>query len=68
MSQKKYWQSFGEVNDPENFQKKAQDEFREELPFEDIDGKGLIGCQSSPQGFFKISWFQHSGCCTGCQL
>ncbi len=29
---KKYWQGFGEINDPENFQKKVSDEFREELP------------------------------------
>ncbi len=53
MSQKQYWQGFGQVNDPENFQKKVQDEFREELPFEDLNRR-IAGCQSSPQGFFKI--------------
>ena len=41
MSESKYWQNFGELNDPENFQKKTQDEFREQLPFEDLDGKLL---------------------------
>lgn len=46
MSQKKYWQSFGEVNDSENFQKKQQDEFREELPFEGFDDKGLIDAKA----------------------
>jgi len=33
MSQNKYWQSFGEVNDPVNFKKRIEDEFKEELPF-----------------------------------
>ena len=37
----KYWQSFGEVNDPENLKKLTQDEFQEELPFEGFDDKGL---------------------------
>ncbi|MEI9807252.1 MAG: TAT-variant-translocated molybdopterin oxidoreductase [Bacteroidota bacterium] len=57
MSQKKYWQSFGEVNDPENFQKKEQDEFREELPFEDIDGKGLIDAKAPRRDFLKYLGF-----------
>jgi MoCo/4Fe-4S cofactor protein with predicted Tat translocation signal len=34
--EKKYWQSFAELNDKERFQKQAQDEFGEELPFEGI--------------------------------
>ncbi|MBC7946991.1 MAG: TAT-variant-translocated molybdopterin oxidoreductase [Chitinophagaceae bacterium] len=57
MSQKKYWQSFGEVNDPENFQKKSQDEFREELPFEDIDGKGLLDAKAPRRDFLKYLGF-----------
>ncbi|MBL7744414.1 MAG: TAT-variant-translocated molybdopterin oxidoreductase [Chitinophagaceae bacterium] len=57
MSQKKYWQSFAEVNDPENFQKKAQDEFREELPFEDIDNKGLLDAKAPRRDFLKYLGF-----------
>jgi molybdopterin-containing oxidoreductase family iron-sulfur binding subunit len=57
MSHNKYWQSFGEVNDPENFQKKVQDEFREELPFEDIDSKGLLDAKAPRRDFLKYLGF-----------
>jgi molybdopterin-containing oxidoreductase family iron-sulfur binding subunit len=53
----KYWQSFGEVNDPDNFQKKVEDEFREELPFEDIDGKGLLDAKAPRRDFLKYLGF-----------
>jgi len=56
MSQKKYWQSFGEVND-EKIQKKSQDEFREELPFEDLDDKGLSDAKSPRRDFLKYLGF-----------
>ncbi|MCH5715971.1 TAT-variant-translocated molybdopterin oxidoreductase [Niabella hibiscisoli] len=42
----KYWQGFGEINDPENFQKNVRDEFRDELPFEDFDSKGLLDAKA----------------------
>lgn len=54
---KKYWQSFGEVNDPENFKKQAQDEFREELPFEGFDDKGLIDAKAPRRDFLKYLGF-----------
>src|SRR5215471_3634328 len=57
MSQKKYWQSFGEVKDPENFQKKVNDEFREELPFGDLDDKGLIDAKAPRRDFLKYLGF-----------
>lgn len=58
MSQKKYWQNFGEINnDPENFQKNVQDEFREELPFEDIDSKGLLDAKAPRRDFLKYLGF-----------
>src|SRR6186997_3342897 len=53
---KKYWQSFGEVNDPENFQKQ-QHEFREELPFEGFDDKGLIDAKAPRRDFLKYLGF-----------
>ncbi|MBL7763125.1 MAG: TAT-variant-translocated molybdopterin oxidoreductase, partial [Chitinophagaceae bacterium] len=56
MSETKYWQSFGELNDPENIRKKNEDEFREELPFEDIDGK-LIDAKSPRRDFLKYLGF-----------
>ena len=52
----KYWQSFGELNDPENIRKKSEDEFREELPFGDVDGK-LFFKKKTGYDFFKCVWF-----------
>ncbi|MGE9311397.1 TAT-variant-translocated molybdopterin oxidoreductase [Niabella sp. CJ426] len=54
---KKYWQGFGEINDPENFQKKVSDEFREELPFEDFDSKGLLDAKAPRRDFLKYLGF-----------
>ncbi|WP_346235987.1 TAT-variant-translocated molybdopterin oxidoreductase [Niabella insulamsoli] len=53
----KYWQGFGEINDPENFQKKVSDEFREELPFEDFDSKGLLDAKAPRRDFLKYVGF-----------
>lgn len=52
----KYWQSFGEVNNPDH-QKKVEDEFREELPFEDIDSKGLLDAKAPRRDFLKYLGF-----------
>ncbi|HWR32088.1 MAG TPA: TAT-variant-translocated molybdopterin oxidoreductase, partial [Chitinophagaceae bacterium] len=53
----KYWQSFGEVNDPENFKKQSLDEFQEELPFEGFDDKGLIDTKAPRRDFLKYLGF-----------
>ena len=52
-----YWQGFGQVNDPENFQQKVTDEFREELPFEDLDEKGLLDAKAPRRDFLKYLGF-----------
>jgi molybdopterin-containing oxidoreductase family iron-sulfur binding subunit len=57
MSQNKYWQSFGEINDPENFKKLTQDEFGEELPFEGFDDKGLADAKAPRRDFLKYLGF-----------
>lgn len=57
MSQNNYWQDFGEVNDPENHKKQNQDEFREELPFEGFDDKGLIDAKAPRRDFLKYLGF-----------
>ena len=57
MSDKKYWQSFGELSNREDFQKKNEDEFREELPFEGFDDKGLIDAKSPRRDFLKYLGF-----------
>ena len=52
----KYWHSFGEENDPEKFQQLTQDEFKEELPFEDFDGK-LVDAKAPRRDFLKYLGF-----------
>ncbi len=55
--EKKYWQSFAELNDNERFQKQNKDEFKEELPFEDLDDKGLLDAKSPRRDFLKYLGF-----------
>ncbi len=55
--EKKYWQSFAELNDNERFQKQVQNEFNEELPFEDSDGKGWLDAKSPRRDFLKYLGF-----------
>ncbi|MBU6177427.1 MAG: TAT-variant-translocated molybdopterin oxidoreductase, partial [Bacteroidetes bacterium] len=57
MSQKKYWQSFGEVKESESFKQQNQDEFREELPFEGMDDKGLLDATAPRRDFLKYLGF-----------
>ena len=54
MSKKKYWQSFGELNQTENFQESANKEFKEELlPLEDLDDKGILDAKTPRRDFLK---------------
>jgi len=56
MDQKKYWQGFGDVNDPETNKKQVQDEFREELPFADLDDK-IVDAATPRRDFLKYLGF-----------
>jgi molybdopterin-containing oxidoreductase family iron-sulfur binding subunit len=56
MSQKKYWQSFGELNNSEEFNKTVNDEFKEELPFE-ADNNGLLDAKAPRRDFLKYMGF-----------
>ena len=51
---KKYWQNFGELNSSEASQQNAQDEFREELPFE---GEGIADAKTPRRDFLKYVGF-----------
>ena len=54
---KKYWQSFGELNQSEAFQKKADNEFQEQLlPLEDLDS-GLLDAKAPRRDFLKYLGF-----------
>jgi molybdopterin-containing oxidoreductase family iron-sulfur binding subunit len=57
MSDKKIWQSFAELNNKEGFKKAEKDEFKEELPFEDLDDKGLLDSKTPRRDFLKYLGF-----------
>jgi MoCo/4Fe-4S cofactor protein with predicted Tat translocation signal len=57
MSDKKYWQSFGERNNSEAFQKSTEDEFNGSLPLEGLDGKGLFDAKHPRRDFLKYLGF-----------
>jgi MoCo/4Fe-4S cofactor protein with predicted Tat translocation signal len=57
MSQKKYWQNFGELNDSEGTQEMSANEFREDLPFVEMDGKGLLDAKTPRRDFLKYVGF-----------
>jgi molybdopterin-containing oxidoreductase family iron-sulfur binding subunit len=57
MEQKKYWQSFEELNNPKAFQENAANEFQEDLPFEDLDSKGLMDVKAPRRDFLKYLGF-----------
>jgi molybdopterin-containing oxidoreductase family iron-sulfur binding subunit len=57
MAKKKYWQSFTELNDTEAHQKLAQNEFREDLPFEVADDKNFSKAPASRRDFLKYLGF-----------
>ncbi len=53
----KYWQSFGELKGSEELEKRAQDEFQEELPFEDKNEKGWLDATAPRRDFLKYLGF-----------
>jgi len=60
MSDKKYWQSFGERNNSEAFQKSisTDGEFGpDSLPLEGLDGKGLLDAKTPRRDFLKYLGF-----------
>ena len=58
MSNKKYWQSFGELNHTESFQQSAKNEFKEELlPLADLDDKGVLDAKTPRRDFLKYLGF-----------
>lgn len=55
---KKYWQSFGELNQTDNFKQSAQNEFQEELlPLADLDDKGILDAKTPRRDFLKYLGF-----------
>ncbi len=57
MEQKKHWQSFGELNQSEAYNKDVKDEFKEELPFVAEDGKSFLDAKAPRRDFLKYLGF-----------
>jgi len=53
--EKKYWQSFGELNNSDAYQKSSKNEFKEELPFD--AEKGLLDAKTPRRDFLKYLGF-----------
>ena len=58
MNNKKYWQSFGDLNQTEGFEQSTKNEFKEELlPLADLDDKGLLDVKAPRRDFLKYLGF-----------
>jgi len=57
MSDKKYWQTFGDRTGSEAFQKSSENEFPEELPMEGLGGKGILDAKHPRRDFLKYLGF-----------
>ena len=57
MEQKKHWQSFGELNQSEAYNKDVKDEFKEELPFVADEGKSFLDAKAPRRDFLKYLGF-----------
>ena len=58
MNNKKYWQSFGDLNQTEGFEQSTKNEFKEELlPLADLDDKGLLDAKAPRRDFLKYLGF-----------
>ncbi|MBX9734362.1 MAG: TAT-variant-translocated molybdopterin oxidoreductase [Chitinophagaceae bacterium] len=57
MEQKKHWQSFGELNQSEAYNKDVNDEFREELPFVADESKSFLEAKAPRRDFLKYLGF-----------
>ncbi len=57
MSEKKYWQNFGELNQSEANKKASKDEFRKELPFEDLADENIFNAKTPRRDFLKYMGF-----------
>jgi len=66
---KKIWQKFGELGNEEAVKKLTEDEFKDELPFEDIDGE-LMDAATPRRDFLKYLGFSTAAAAlaAGCKI
>ncbi len=70
MSDKKYWQSFGERINSEAYQQSSENEFKEELSLDGADGKGLLDAKHPRRDFLKYLGFSTAAAAlaAGCEV
>ena len=57
MEQKKHWQSFGELNQSEAYNKDVKDEFKDELPFVADESSSFLEAKAPRRDFLKYLGF-----------
>ena len=57
MEQKKHWQSFGELNQSEAYNKEVKDEFKEDLPFVTDESSSFLEAKAPRRDFLKYLGF-----------
>jgi MoCo/4Fe-4S cofactor protein with predicted Tat translocation signal len=57
MEQKKHWQSFGELNQSDAYNKDVKDEFKEELPFVTDESTSFLQAKAPRRDFLKYLGF-----------
>lgn len=57
MEQKKHWQSFGELNQSEAYNKDVKDEFKEDLPFVSDESTSFLDAKAPRRDFLKYLGF-----------
>lgn len=57
MSNQKYWQNFGEMNNSAATKLTAKDEFREELPFGELGDSNIANAKTPRRDFLKLMGF-----------
>lgn len=57
MSENKYWQNFGELNESDATKKSAKDEFREELPLDELGDETIFNAKTPRRDFLKYMGF-----------
>ena len=57
MEQKKHWQSFGELNQSEAYNREVKDEFKEDLPFVTDESSSFLEAKAPRRDFLKYLGF-----------
>ncbi|MDE3214359.1 MAG: TAT-variant-translocated molybdopterin oxidoreductase [Bacteroidota bacterium] len=57
MSDNKYWQNFGELNQSEEQRSAPKNEFKKELPFEDLSNESIFNSKTPRRDFLKYVGF-----------